>query len=146
MDSSVLQNAFPCTAREQGVDYRPRACGVKDFLAGNALTRAVLYELVSGRRAFGGETAIQVLSSVLRDETRALEVSGELPRIVRRCLRKTPEQRYGSMREVRAALQGGGCSSLSAAQTSIAVLPFANLSRDEAERVGFGLFQPLWNL
>jgi serine/threonine protein kinase/WD40 repeat protein len=70
----------------------------------------VLYELVTGRKAFGGGTAPEVLASILRDEPPALEsqvhgVPGSLEAVVRRCLGKRPSDRFSSARGVEAALE-----------------------------------------
>jgi serine/threonine protein kinase len=69
----------------------------------------VLYEMVTGRRAFAGENAISTLSSILRDEARPIaEVAPDVPpqieQLVRRCLRKSPDDRWQSMHDVKAAL------------------------------------------
>jgi len=62
---------------------------------------SVLYEMVSGRRAFVGETAAETMTAILREEPP--EVSGtdallppELEQTVRRCLEKRPEARFQS--------------------------------------------------
>jgi WD40 repeat protein len=71
---------------------------------------AVLYEMVSGRRAFSGETAPEVLAAILRDEPPALEslqhgVPAAVETVVRRCLAKRPADRFSSARAVEAALE-----------------------------------------
>ncbi|MCG6926731.1 MAG: serine/threonine-protein kinase, partial [Acidobacteria bacterium] len=71
---------------------------------------AVLYELLSGRRAFGGQTAAEVLASILRDEPPSLmTLEGEIPAsvetVVRRCLGKHPSERFSSGNEVAVALE-----------------------------------------
>jgi len=93
---------------------------------------AVLYELLSGRRAFDGGSATDTLSAVLRDEPLALDVPRELERLVRRCLQKAREARYGSMDEVREALQQvvSPVAQADDETPSVAVLPFANMSAD----------------
>jgi serine/threonine-protein kinase len=70
---------------------------------------AVLYEMATGRRAFAGDNNITTLSAVLRDEPKSLlEISPNIPtaleRLIYRCLRKEPGERWQSMEEVRAAL------------------------------------------
>jgi tRNA A-37 threonylcarbamoyl transferase component Bud32 len=72
---------------------------------------AVLYEMVTGQRAFDGDSPISTLSAVLRDEVRpirevAAEVPPELNDLIARCLRKNPGDRWQSMTEVAAALHG----------------------------------------
>ncbi|MFN0150157.1 MAG: protein kinase domain-containing protein [bacterium] len=59
---------------------------------------AILYEMLSGRRAFAGASSAEVLSATLRDEPRALatldaRIPAELERIVGRCLEKDPAKR-----------------------------------------------------
>jgi serine/threonine protein kinase len=70
---------------------------------------AVLYEMVTGQRAFDGDSGISALSAVLRDEVKPIheiapEVPAELADIVNRCLRKSPAARWQSMNEVEAEL------------------------------------------
>jgi serine/threonine protein kinase/WD40 repeat protein len=70
----------------------------------------LLYELVTGRKAFSGSTAPEVLASILRDEPPALEsqvhgVPASLEAAVRRCLGKRPSDRFSSARGVEAALE-----------------------------------------
>ena len=65
---------------------------------------AVLYELLSGRRAFERESLLDTLNAVVRDEPRAAAVSRRL-RSCHACLAKQPAQRFQTMAEVRAALQ-----------------------------------------
>jgi formylglycine-generating enzyme required for sulfatase activity/dienelactone hydrolase len=59
----------------------------------------MLYELLTGRRPFRGETDIALLASILRDEPEPVEnlrpdTPPALPRILARCLQKKPEDRY----------------------------------------------------
>ncbi len=70
---------------------------------------AVLYEMLTGQRAFDGDSGISALSAVLRDEVKPIheiapEVPAELADIVNRCLRKSPAVRWQSMNEVEAEL------------------------------------------
>ena len=92
---------------------------------------AVLYEMVSGSRAFGGSSVAQVLSAVLRDDPRPFEAPPALARVVTRCLAKQPGQRFQTMADVRAALEHASQKS-SDAEPSIAVLPFENLNHHPA--------------
>jgi hypothetical protein len=70
---------------------------------------AVLYEMVTGRRPFVGDTQMGQLLSVLREtppplRTRRPEAPAELERIVTRCLEKDPAARYPSAVELHAEL------------------------------------------
>ena len=72
----------------------------------------VLYEMASGQRAFGGKSGADRLAAVLRDEPPPLSSTGSavagspaLERVIRRCLQKSPADRYQSGREVALALE-----------------------------------------
>jgi serine/threonine-protein kinase len=91
---------------------------------------AVLYEMISGERAFAGGSTAQVLSAVLRDDPPPLPASAALEQLVRRCLAKQPGHRFQTMAAVRAALEQL-VSEPAEPQPSIAVLPFANMSGDK---------------
>ncbi len=72
---------------------------------------AVLYEMVTGRRAFQGESDISTLSAVLRDEVRPISalspaVPRELEDFINACLRKDPNARWQTMTEVEMVLAG----------------------------------------
>jgi serine/threonine protein kinase len=100
---------------------------------------AVLYELLAGRRAFDS------LAAVLRDEPRPSGSSHGLEKIVWRCLRKSPADRFASAAEVRVALEQLGTEPLNH-QPSIAVLPFVNMSRDaDDEYFSDGLAEEIIN-
>jgi serine/threonine protein kinase len=69
---------------------------------------AVLYEMLSGRRAFGGENPALVIAAILTAEPPALTESAAnqtLDRVLRRCLAKDPEDRWQTVRELKAALE-----------------------------------------
>jgi serine/threonine protein kinase/Tol biopolymer transport system component len=70
---------------------------------------AVLYEMLSGQRAFRRDTAVETMTAVLKEElpewTDAKHpVSPALDRIVRRCMGKNPEQRFQSAMDLSFAL------------------------------------------
>ena len=71
---------------------------------------AVLYEMLSGERAFKGETAADTMTAILTkdppdlDATR-LSISPGLDRIVRRCLEKSPDLRFQSANDLAFALE-----------------------------------------
>jgi hypothetical protein len=66
---------------------------------------AILYEMLSGNRAFRGDSAADTMSAILREDPPDLSatnrsVSPGLERIVRHCLEKNPEQRFQSTRDL----------------------------------------------
>ncbi|HEY8669520.1 MAG TPA: serine/threonine-protein kinase, partial [Terriglobales bacterium] len=70
---------------------------------------AVLYEMLSGQRAFRRDTPVETMTAVLKEDPPELSdpartVSPALDRIVRRCLEKNPEQRFQSAKDLSFAL------------------------------------------
>jgi len=66
---------------------------------------AILYEMLSGKRAFHGDTAADTLSSILKEDPPDLSetnrnVSPALERIVQHCLEKRPEARFHSASDI----------------------------------------------
>lgn len=77
---------------------------------------AVLYEMVTGKRAFAGESQASVIAAIL--ERNPPSIAGAAPAsldwLLRRCLAKDPEDRWQSARDLKAELawiaEGGGSS------------------------------------
>jgi serine/threonine-protein kinase len=68
---------------------------------------ATLYEMLSGRQAFPGDTPAVVLNHILKDEPAPIaDLPPHVSRTLTRCLRKDPLQRFQSARELAASLQG----------------------------------------
>ena len=70
----------------------------------------LLYEMVTGRRAFQRDSKIATLSAILREEPKpAGQIIEGLPReferIIARCLRKNPERRFQAMPDLKVALE-----------------------------------------
>jgi Tol biopolymer transport system component len=71
---------------------------------------AVLYEMVTGRRAFSGKTVSETLTAVVRDQPKAPKdlvpgIPDALERLILRCLRKEPERRFQHVTDVKVELQ-----------------------------------------
>jgi eukaryotic-like serine/threonine-protein kinase len=64
----------------------------------------VLYELLTGKRAFDGTSAASVIAAILEREPAPLEVAHPVDRIVRRSLAKDPDQRFQTARDLKSAL------------------------------------------
>ena len=93
---------------------------------------AVLYEMLSGQRAFRRDTAAETMTAVLKDDPPDLSaqssdssrpVSPALERIVRRCLEKSPDQRFQSARDLSFALSALSGTEGSAAVRATAAAP-----------------------
>ena len=115
----------------------------------------ILYEMLSGERAFRKDSEIETMMAILQEEPPQLSRAGkgvppELEEIVEHCLEKTPEERFQSARDLGFALRvaereartspsgrsdsgarsGAAAPAGEASQASIAVLPLRNLSAD----------------
>ena len=64
----------------------------------------VLYEMLTGKRAFEGQNAASVTAAILEREPAPLEVARPLDRVLRRALAKDPDQRFQTARDLKAAL------------------------------------------
>jgi serine/threonine protein kinase len=86
---------------------------------------AVFYEMLSGKRAFAGNSAADTLSAILMTEPPDLAVTGRdtpavVERIVRHCLEKNPAERFQSARDIAFDLEAlSGLSTPSAAVTAL---------------------------
>ena len=65
----------------------------------------ILYEMLTGRRAFERETAVETLSAIIREQPPAIrlresEVSAPLRQLLERCLAKDPADRYADTQEL----------------------------------------------
>ena len=87
---------------------------------------AVLYESLSGHRAFDGRTAADRSSAILKDDPPDLlatrkNIPAALDRIVRHCLEKSPEQRFQSARDLAFHLESTSSISETGAAPSLAL-------------------------
>ena len=98
---------------------------------------AVLYEMLSGRRAFHGESAAETMSAILKEDPPDLSetnqrVSPALERLVNHCLEKNPEERFHSARDLVFALEALSGSAPTSAQTmAMTALSSRRLTRRE---------------
>jgi predicted Ser/Thr protein kinase len=87
---------------------------------------AVLFEMLSGQRAFRRETPAETMTAVLKEDPAELTnlerpISPALDRITRRCLEKSPEQRFQSAKDLAFALEAlSGSSSSTAKHAAVA--------------------------
>jgi hypothetical protein len=87
---------------------------------------AILYEMLSGQRAFHGDSAADTMSAILREDPPDLSVTNQsispgVERVVRHCIEKNPEQRFHSAHDVAFALEA--LSGVSAAGRQAAAAP-----------------------
>ena len=146
----------PEQAQGQSVDWR------SDIFSFGSM----LYEMFTGEKAFHGNTGLGTLTAVLRDQPKDFSTLGveapDVQDVIRRCMKKDPDQRYQSMTDVKNALEQiyfasrSGIMQMSSgifkrplsqrATPSIAVLPFLNMSSDkENEYFSDGLAEEIIN-
>ena len=101
----------PEQVRGQAVDHRSDI-----FSLG-----VVLHEMLSGERAFQGDSNIEVMNAILKEDPPLLAVGGSgVAAVVEHCLQKDPAERFQSARDLAFAI-----SALSNPSTSGAVAPLA---------------------
>ncbi|HSY12184.1 MAG TPA: protein kinase [Verrucomicrobiae bacterium] len=119
-DPGVVMGTAPYMAPEQVrgevVDHRADIFGFG----------AVLYEMLGGKRAFAGDTSVEIMTAILKSEPpeldlEQLKISPALDRIVRHCLEKNPADRFQSARDLTFALGAlSGSETTSALRTQTA--------------------------
>ena len=99
---------------------------------------AILYEMLSGKRAFRGESMAETMSAILREDPPDLSetnktISPALERVVQHCLEKNPEERFHSARDLAFAIESLSGTATSSGQTmTLAGVPTATDSRQTA--------------
>ena len=63
-----------------------------------------LYEALTDRKAFDGETVSDIIGSVLRDEPNTSVLPHEVTRLIERCLKKNPRERVRDIGDIRLEL------------------------------------------
>jgi serine/threonine protein kinase/Tol biopolymer transport system component len=87
---------------------------------------AILYEMLSGKRAFRGESSAETMSAILREDPRELSetqktINPALERVVQHCLEKNPEERFHSASDLAFAIQAlSGSAAISGQMVAMA--------------------------
>ncbi len=110
----------------------------------------MLHEMLTGTRPFIGNTPLQLLSSILRDEPRSaaeirLDAPDALSHLIQRCLEKRPEGRVQTARDIYHLRQRARAPALAISRRRFALNaaaragpPFRPPSRPSAAACGFG--------
>ncbi|HVM91637.1 MAG TPA: protein kinase [Terriglobales bacterium] len=99
---------------------------------------SILYEMLSGKRAFHGESPAETMSAIVRDEPAELAETGRniplpLERIVRHCLEKSPAQRFQSAGDVAFNLDALSDSSVGTRTSAQPVIASSDLESGKSE-------------
>jgi eukaryotic-like serine/threonine-protein kinase len=95
---------------------------------------AILYEMLSGKRAFHGESPVETMSAILKEDPPDLaetnrNIPSALERIVRHCLEKNPAERFQSARDLAFNLDALSEISTSGRSGSVQALPREKFAR-----------------
>ncbi|MGQ0762509.1 MAG: protein kinase domain-containing protein [Acidobacteriota bacterium] len=87
---------------------------------------AILYEMLSGKRAFRGDSMAETMSAILREDPPDLSetnhvVSPALERVVRHCLEKNPAERFHSARDLAFAIESLSGGTIISGPTSLSL-------------------------
>lgn len=101
---------------------------------------AVLCEMLSGKRAFAGNSSVEVLNAILNEEPAGLSESNEnfpqtLQRFVHSCLEKNPDARFQSMRDLALMLEA---MTFSSGSNRISGLEEAKATELQFQRITYG--------
>jgi Tol biopolymer transport system component len=68
---------------------------------------SLLYEMVTGRRAFQGDSKVTTLAAIIKEEPAPMapEIPYDLQKLITRCLRKAPERRVQFMKDLKVELE-----------------------------------------
>ena len=90
----------------------------------------VIYEMLSGQQAFRGDSAVECMNAILKEDPAPLTDLPALDGVIRHCLEKTPALRFQSARDLAFALEAAGStiSSSTAVQPAAANAPAASRS------------------
>jgi serine/threonine protein kinase len=90
----------PEQVRGEDADYR------SDIFAFGA----ILYEMLAGKRAFQGKSAVETMNSILNDDPLGMMPTDQSPspaleRLIRHCLEKRPDKRFQSTNDLSFAIE-----------------------------------------
>jgi serine/threonine protein kinase len=106
------------------------AGGAVDFRSDQFAFGLLVYEMLSGRRAFAHASAVETLWATIRENPVPLGslrsgIPEALERVVARCLSKKPEERFASTRDLVAALESAEAGLLETPAPTVVLPPEA---------------------
>src|SRR5437660_4458209 len=104
---------------------------------------AILYEMLSGRRAFHGDSAVETMSAILKEDPPDLSETNKtiapgLERVVHHCLEKNPEARFHSASDLAFALEALSNATSTSGQTATAIAPILDRPEKRERLVWIG--------
>ena len=110
---------------------------------------AVLYEMLTGQRAFRGDSTVETLNAILKEEPQEFSATNRnlapaLERVVWHCIEKSPERRFQSANDVAFALEHlSGSSSLGSTATGVIAARQPSKNRERFIWIGVAAFLSL---
>ena len=94
----------------------------------------ILYEMLSGTRAFRGESAVETMNAILKENPPDLSetnkvIAPALERVVCRCLEKKPDERFQSASDLAFAIEALSGSTVNSQQTATDAVPVSPQTR-----------------
>ena len=106
-NSPTIMTTMPGVIVGTAAYMSPEQCNGKEADRGSDVWAfgCVLFEMLTGHRAFGGDTVSEILANVLKSEPAWQQLPGETPsgvrRLLRRCLQKDQKLRIRDIRDAR---------------------------------------------
>ena len=105
---------------------------------------AILYEMLSGRRAFRGESTADTMSAILREDPPELSstnknIAPALERVVNHCLEKNPEERFHSANDLGFAIEALSGSGRMSDSTATLVHSLPAPRRNRTSLIAWGI-------
>jgi hypothetical protein len=105
---------------------------------------AILYEMLSGRRAFRGESTADTMSAILREDPPELSstnknIAPALERVVNHCLEKNPEERFHSANDLGFAIEALSGSERMSDSTATLVHAIPAPRRNRTSLIAWGI-------
>ena len=106
----------------------------------------VLYEMLTGQRAFGGDLKVEILNAILKEEPQEFSATNRnlapaIERMVWHCIEKSPERRFQSVNDVAFALEHlSGNSSLGSTATAVIATRQTGKNRERFIWTGLAVF------
>jgi eukaryotic-like serine/threonine-protein kinase len=104
----------------------------------------ILYEMLSGKRAFRGESTADTISAILREDPPDLSTTNKavnpaLERVVNHCLEKNPEERFNSARDLAFAIEALSAPSSHSESTATVLAALPRWKRKPRELIAWVL-------
>ena len=136
----------PGYASPEQLSGKPVNCATDIFSLG-----ILLYELATGRHPFAAIDSVATIARIIQDEVESpsrlnASIPAAFDRVILRCLRKRPEERYVSVRELLSALEHLTSGTPKTAEVSPKAFRWWQIHQAVAGFGYYGMLYPLWRV